>query len=185
MTGAAKRAIRTSFIKLLNQRPLSQITVRDIVEDCGVNRNTFYYHFQDIPHLAEAIINEHADLVIREHPSIDSLEACLRAAIGFALENKKAVLHIYHSVNRDLYEQYQWRVCVHAVTVYIDGILTGRAVSAQDRAVIVDHLCCAFFGIIMGWLESGMPEGILARFQRICELKHGELERMIARCEQG
>ena len=25
-----------------------KITVKDIVEDCGVNRQTFYYHFQDI-----------------------------------------------------------------------------------------------------------------------------------------
>ena len=45
----AKREIKNSFIKLLTERPISQITVKDIVEDCGVNRNSFYYHFQDIP----------------------------------------------------------------------------------------------------------------------------------------
>ena len=53
MAGFAKKAIRDSFIKLLNERPLSQITVRDIVDACGVNRNTFYYYFQDIPQLVE------------------------------------------------------------------------------------------------------------------------------------
>ena len=58
MAGFAKKAIRDSFIKLLNERPLSQITVRDIVDACGVNRNTFYYYFQDIPQLVETIINE-------------------------------------------------------------------------------------------------------------------------------
>jgi hypothetical protein len=42
----AKREIKNSFIKLLTERPISQITVKDIVEDCGVNRNSFYYHFQ-------------------------------------------------------------------------------------------------------------------------------------------
>ena len=50
MAGFAKKAIRDSFIKLLNERPLSQITVRDIVDACGVNRNTFYYYFQDQLH---------------------------------------------------------------------------------------------------------------------------------------
>ena len=44
----AKREIKNSFIKLLTELPISQITVKDIVEDCGVNRNSFYYHFQDI-----------------------------------------------------------------------------------------------------------------------------------------
>lgn len=48
-----QKAIRASFIKLLNQKPLSQITIKDIVDDCGVNRNTFYYYFQDLPDLVE------------------------------------------------------------------------------------------------------------------------------------
>lgn len=159
MAGFAKKAIRDSFIKLLNERPLSQITVRDIVDACGVNRNTFYYYFQDIPQLVETIINEDANRVIQEHPSIESVEDCLNAAIRFALENRKAVLHIYHSINRDIYEQYQWRVCEHAVTTYVDGILAGRTVAEPDRKLMIDYLKCMCFGFVVGWLETGMQEG--------------------------
>ena len=184
MAGFAKKAIRDSFIKLLNERPLSQITVRDIVDACGVNRNTFYYYFQDIPQLVETIINEDANRVIQEHPSIESVEDCLNAAIRFALENRKAVLHIYHSINRDIYEQYQWRVCEHAVMTYVDGILAGRTVAEPDRKLMIDYLKCMCFGFVVGWLETGMQEGIQTRFQRIYELKQGDLERLIARCEK-
>ena len=184
MAGFAKKAIRDSFIKLLNERPLSQITVRDIVDACGVNRNTFYYYFQDIPQLVETIINEDADRVIQEHPSIESVEDCLNAAIRFALENRKAVLHIYHSINRDIYEQYQWRVCEHAVTTYVDGILAGRTVAEPDRKLMIDYLKCMCFGFVVGWLETGMQEGIQSRSHRICELKRGDLDAMITRCEK-
>ena len=48
-------AIKASFIKLLSERPLSQIKVKDIVADCGVNRNTFYYYFHDIPSLIDRL----------------------------------------------------------------------------------------------------------------------------------
>ena len=123
-----KRAIRSSFIKLLNEKPLKQISVRDIVDDCGINRNTFYYHFQDIPALMESIIKEDADRIIRENRKIESIEECLDAIISFSLQNRQAVLHIYRSVNRDIFEQYQWRVCEYAVTCYIDEILQGRSV---------------------------------------------------------
>ena len=184
MAGFAKKAIRDSFIKLLNERPLSQITVRDIVDACGVNRNTFYYYFQDIPQLVETIINEDANRVIQEHPSIESVEDCLNAAIRFALENRKAVLHIYHSINRDIYEQYQWRVCEHAVTTYVDGILAGRTVAEPDRKLMIDYLKCMCFGFVVGWLETGMQEGIQSRVHRICELKRGDLDAMITRCEK-
>lgn len=46
MSAYTKQAIKNSFLKLLNERPLSQVTVKAIVEDCGINRNTFYYHFE-------------------------------------------------------------------------------------------------------------------------------------------
>ena len=69
----------------------------------------FYYYFQDLPDLVETITKEEAQRVIQLYPAIDSIEQCLDALIGFALENRKAVLHIYNSVNRDLYERYQWR----------------------------------------------------------------------------
>jgi len=87
-----QKAIRASFIKLLNQKPLSQITIKDIVDDCGVNRNTFYYYFQDLPDLVETITKEEAQRVIQLYPAIDSIEQCLDALIDFALENRKAVL---------------------------------------------------------------------------------------------
>ena len=48
MSAYTKQAIKASFLKLLNERPLSQITVKSIVEDCGINRNSFYYHYQDL-----------------------------------------------------------------------------------------------------------------------------------------
>ena len=40
-----KQAIIASFLKLAENVPLEKITVKDIVEDCGVNRKTFYYYF--------------------------------------------------------------------------------------------------------------------------------------------
>lgn len=183
MAGFTRKAIRESFVRLLNERPLSQITVKDVVDDCGINRNTFYYYFQDLPQLAETIVNEDAQRIIREHPTIGSIEDCINAMIGFALENRKAVMHIYHSINRDIYEQHQWKICEHVVTTYVDGILSGRTVAESDRKLIIDYLKCVCFGLAMGWLESGMQEDIQASVHRICELRQGDLDQIIARCE--
>ena len=102
MPNFTKIAIKQSFVKLLNERPLKQITVRDIVEDCGINRNSFYYHFSDIPTLLEEIIMDDAIRIIAEHPAVDNIEDCLIAVIEFARENKRAIMHIYNSVNNGL-----------------------------------------------------------------------------------
>lgn len=46
-----KKIIKNAFWELLEEKPYNKITVRDIVNRCCVNRNTFYYYFQDIPTL--------------------------------------------------------------------------------------------------------------------------------------
>ena len=55
MSQLTRKAIVQSFIKLLNEMPLDKITVKDIVDDCGVNRGTFYYYYQDVYALLEEI----------------------------------------------------------------------------------------------------------------------------------
>ena len=101
MSAYTKQAIKNSFLKLLNDRPLNQVTVKAIVEDCGINRNTFYYHFTDIPSLATEIITERADQIIRQYANPDSPEACLNAAVQFMTENRRAVMHMYRSISHD------------------------------------------------------------------------------------
>lgn len=41
MSGFTKEIIAKTFTELLDEKPMSKITVKDIVERCGVNRNTF------------------------------------------------------------------------------------------------------------------------------------------------
>lgn len=35
------------FKKLANQNNISDITIKDIMDDCGLKRQTFYNHFVD------------------------------------------------------------------------------------------------------------------------------------------
>lgn len=69
MANFTRRAIKEAFIKLLEQRLLNAMTVKDIIEECGINRNSFYYHYQDLPALIEEIIKEEAESIIRAYPS--------------------------------------------------------------------------------------------------------------------
>ena len=181
MPNFTKMAIKASFIKLLNERPLNQITVKDIVLDCGINRNTFYYHFPDIPTLAQEVITQEAEEIIKKYPTIDSLEQCLSVAVEFAMNNKRAVLHLYNSANRDLYEQYLMNVCDHVVTAYVDTALNGRTVREYDKQLLIRFIKYTCFGQIVEWLNAGMKEDIRIPFQRLCELCQGMSEEFFRR----
>lgn len=51
-------AMIQAFAELLDEKPISKITVKDIVGRCDLNRNTFYYHFEGIPALVEQLMEK-------------------------------------------------------------------------------------------------------------------------------
>ena len=184
MPNFTENAIKQSFMKLLEERPYSEITVKEIVQDCGINRNSFYYHFQDKPALLEIIIKESLDQIIEEYPSISSLEECLMAAVRFAETYKRSILHIYRSVDRDIFERYLWQICEYGVMQYGETVLSGRKIKAEDKAVLLQYYVCECFGQVMFWMESGMKDDIVKSYHRICELEQGKLEEILRRCEE-
>jgi AcrR family transcriptional regulator len=58
----------------LLQKPLDKITVIDIVTDCGVNRQTFYYHFQDIYDLIEWLFLDEASVALAGQKTYETWE---------------------------------------------------------------------------------------------------------------
>lgn len=181
MPNFTKQAIKASFWKLLNEQPLSKITVRSIVEDCGINRNSFYYHYQDIPSLIEEIFTESADALIQKYPRIDSLEECVDTAFHFMLSNKKAILHTFHSVSRDVYEQYLMRCCDYIVTTYCGTAFGSSPMRAEDRSLMLRFLKLELFGASLDWVSRGMPEDSLQDIHRILSLFDGLHEELIRR----
>ncbi len=181
MASFTKQAIKASFIKLLNEKPLGKISVRDIVEDCGINRNSFYYHFQDIPALLEEIVTEQTEALIARYPSIGSLDECFQVAFRFAQDNRRAVMHIYQSVNRDIFVQNSMRLCESAVTSYINTAFPDRALDAQDRQIVIRFIKCQLFGMCIDWVSSGMRDEALADLKRAIELFRDVPELLLSR----
>ena len=185
MANFTKKAIEASFIKLLTERPLSQITVKDIVTDCGINRNTFYYYFEDVPKLIETVVEEDAAAIIQTYPTVDNFGDCLEAVLDTALSKKSAVLHIYHSTNRDIYEMYLWKVCDYAIETYLSAVLKGHKIKENNLNIMKNYYSSLGFGIVSNWLRNDMSDDIRSAVVRLMDIKKGMLKEMIDRCEEA
>lgn len=181
----ARDALMASFLRLLEERPLREITVKDIVQGCGVNRNTFYYHFRDIPALLEELITDQAERIIAAQGPALSLADCLETAARFALEHRQAVLHINQSAHRDLFELCLMDVCRRMVEDFAAAAIGSVSISQEDRAVIVRFYQCECFGQIMAWLNDGMRYDVGKQFRRLCFLAEGLTEQMLRRAMEA
>ena len=108
-----------AFMELLKKCPFSKITIQKLAGQCGVNRQTFYYHFQDIPSLLEEIIVEMTAKVIENLPEESTFEEKVTAALEEINLNKRMIYHIYGSSSREFYEKQLMKICDYVTRTYI------------------------------------------------------------------
>ena len=96
-----KKKLSASLKHCMEKKSLSKITVTDIVTDCGLNRKTFYYHFQDVPDLLKWTLEQEAVDVVKQFDLLNELEEALRFAVRYIRENSHMINCAYDSIGRD------------------------------------------------------------------------------------
>ncbi len=179
----AKRMIKKSFVKLLNERPISQITVKEIVEDCGVNRNSFYYHFQDIPSLLEEVVVELADRVIYDQPKDATFEEQVNAALNEIVKHKRAIYHIFRgaNTNSEFYELQLMKICEYVTRNYINSRDYVKNVPEEDLEYLVSFLKSLTFGQMIDWIHHDMSYDIVEHSRKLCRMFAGSIRNVCAR----
>ena len=157
MPNFTKNAIKSAFVELLGQRPINKISVKDIVEQCGINRNSFYYHFQDVPTLLEEIVLDFADKIIADYSPKDPVEVCIQSVMDFAALHRRETLNVYRYMNREVFESYLWKICERIITVYVVNYFEGSRLSEETKNMLIHILKCESFGLVIAWMNEGMP----------------------------
>lgn len=166
MANFTEQAIDEAFIKLLSDRPLDKITVADIANECGINRNTFYYHYHDIYELADSIFKKQEAKINAENPAEVPDERALiegfSRAIGFALDHKQAIVNIYHSVNRDSLNNYLWKASERSIEPFVSHQARvieeakGQRISQDIVNSVVFLYACMLQGVVVNIVTSDL-----------------------------
>lgn len=165
-----KKIIREEFIKILNERPLNKITVKDIASACDINRNTFYYYYTDIYAILSEIFQIELQIVIDEYNDTLSWEESCIVATKFSLQNKTAIYHVYNSMQKEELEDYLFNVSGNIMSRYVEKVSDGISASSGDKKLIASFYQCALTEMVLRWIASGMkedPDTIIRRIGRL------------------
>jgi probable dihydroxyacetone kinase regulator len=179
MAQTTKRALASSLKKLLLKKPLDKITVVDIVEDCEVNRQTFYYHFKDIFDLIEWICLDEASKALGENKTYDTWEDGFLQLFYAVLENKPFIMNAYHSISREQVERYLYDVTYSLLIKVVEEKAVGMSVRDEDKAFIANFYKYAFVGIMLDWIKKGMRDDPKSIIEHLSVLIHGDLTRAL------
>ena len=105
-----KIALAYALKDLLKNKPLNKITVSDITDKCGINRQTFYYHFADIMELVGWIIEKEADDALKNNTTYDTWQEGFESLFKMLKEDRDFVLNVYHHITGDYIDRYLYKV---------------------------------------------------------------------------
>lgn len=153
-----KKLIFDTFITLLEKKPFDKITVKDIVEECDINRNTFYYYYSDIYDLLEEVFMKELNELVEAHKEGKSWAASFIKIAYVAYDHKKLINNICASRSYEYFENYMYKVCNNIMVDLVQFMAQGMDVPEEDIEFIASFYEYAFVGIISEWFRTGMRE---------------------------
>lgn len=142
--------------KFMNKKPLSKITVSEIVNDCKVNRKTFYYHFADIYDLLKWMLEEEAIEVVKKFDLIVDYEEAMMFVIDYVNENQHILSCAYDSMGREEMKRFFYKDLRGVMKIVVDSAEKeiGKTVSKDYKNFVCDFYTEAVIGMIINWFTD-------------------------------
>ena len=106
MNTLTEQAFAKALKEIMQEKSFDKVTVTELVQHLNVNRQTFYYHYNDLYDLLEQIYIADGEQMIGDNRTGDSWERGRLAIFYYIQENKAFVCNTYYSVNRNYLEHF-------------------------------------------------------------------------------
>ena len=169
MNTMTKRMLADSLKKLMILKPLNKISIRELVEDCGVNRQTFYYHFHDIYDLLEWMFTEETTALLNQTKMPVSLLSGVLQILKYIEQNEDICRCAFQSLGHKHLKKFFYEGIYSIILSGVNECACDLRVSDSHKEFIAHFYTVSFTGFIENWLLDGLqgdPEEIIG----LCEI---------------
>ena len=151
-----KKLFATSLKEAMRQKTFSKITVSEIIASCGVNRKTFYYHFEDIYALLKWMLEEEALEVVKHFDLLVNYEDAIRFVMQYVDENDYIISCAYDSIGRDEMKRFFYKDFVGVVASVIDAAEAGfkKKIDPDFKKFAAKFYTEAIAGMLIDWVKE-------------------------------
>lgn len=172
MAKLTQQAMAASLKRLLSKKTLDKITVKEITDDCGVQRQTFYYHFKDIYDLLEWTFLQEGERIIDRERLSDTWQDIYLKVFHYIEKNRSFIINAYNSVGREPLERFLYQSVYDLIAKFLNDMEGSAKLTGEDKTFICDFYKFGLVGIILEWIGQGMkedPEVLSGRINRLLE----------------
>lgn len=151
-----KKALAASLKKYMAQKPLSKVTISEIIADCDVNRKTFYYHFEDIYALLKWMLEQEAIKIVKQFDLLTDYKEAILFVMDYVEENAHILNCAYDSVGRDELKRFFYADFIDIMNKLIGDAQRECGVSVNDdfKSFLSNLYTEALAGVLIDWFRS-------------------------------
>ncbi|MGE5631044.1 MAG: TetR/AcrR family transcriptional regulator C-terminal domain-containing protein [Caulobacteraceae bacterium] len=147
-----KILIAETLKKLAEEMPLDKISIQDIVDACGINRKTFYYHFQGKQKLVCWIF----DSDMSKLNDVNKNGELINKIIRYMYSNKDFYVAALTSETQNNLREHLFELCYNECRLEIISMLGTREMAPQDIVLLARYFSNAIIGCLVQWAQEGM-----------------------------
>ena len=155
-TQMTKLLLRTALMELMEEKPISRITVRELCERADLNRTTFYLHYTDPMALLKDVEEDVLQKTIEHMQDIHTDRRTMKLVTAFLEYVKKQDLTLRVLLCRDDSETFR-REFVHELQKVIGGDLPAYGDELRTRYVL-SFLMFGSLYCMIEWMQNGYKE---------------------------
>lgn len=150
-----KQELSAALKRLMESKPINRITIRELVESCGVNRKTFYYHFEDIYALLKWTLEQEALLLFDKYDLVHDNSKALEFVLDYVGENLAMLQNIVRSIGRSELGRFFFKDIYQPVYKLVCEVEQLRGLNVEDgyKAFLSKFLTEAVAGILLDCIE--------------------------------
>lgn len=149
-----KKALASSLKNLMKQKSFDKITISDITKSCGLNRQTFYYHFQDKIDLLSWIFKQEVISVLTDGLNIDNWQGNTYRMIR-VMEENRGFYQLAMSIQNE-FSQYLLEIATELSCKIIEELSGDQQLKEDTKRFIAEFYAYGVVGIILAWAKGGM-----------------------------
>lgn len=151
-----KKAFAASLKKAMEKKPFTKITVSEIINDCNVNRKTFYYHFEDIYALLKWMFEQEAIEVVKSFDLLVNYEEAIIFVMDYVDKNKHILNCAYDSIGRDEMKRFFVADFIGVMRTVIDGAQQKLEITVDEnfKSFLTGFITEALAGTLVDWFRD-------------------------------
>ena len=185
MCYSTKKKIADCVRQLMKRKEISKITIGDIMEATGMSRQSFYYHFKDIPDVVEFILKKKWDEILEHPQDRASILECMEEMADLVRNNRKVMFNVYRSVKKDTFLFYMNEISNYIIMEYFRKNADQFDLDEGEIQILIQYYKCLFMGFLMEWLDNNLKSDFGEEMRQASRLfeKHPELHAVLNRSE--